>query len=508
MQTQTTPENSPRSATQTLIATTDNAPRPPFAFSDDDARFLDEVQHAAFRFFVDATDPHTGLVCDRTSNPTLVSVAGVGFQLSALPIGVERGWISRADAEALAGKIVTTLASEPTNRKAGLFFHFLDARTGKPHPEAYEHVVSTIDSALLFAGLLTSSSYFGGEIAAQADAIVAEADWAFFLAPETEIPMYQGFLSLGWKAEDKADLTADGTLLDYYWGDATDEQRLCTFFAQTPEDPEHRLPPEGYYQLRRRLGGHSGSGPMVFSPYSGALFTSFFSHCWIDYAHTEPDSPLDFGFEQRARVDWWENSRRHVNLHRAKAIENPLGLKTPGPNAWGLSASDADGAYLVSMLYPEAIEMPGARDDWDIQPPDHGWHDQWNSGLLAPYAAAASAMFEPDAALAALRHYRTLTDESGEPLLWREPATGPTQPGEIRPGAYDANFGFLDSYTLDTPTGEPWVAHDYVAIDQGPLLLGLENARSGLVWDLFRRHPLAQRAEARLGFVHRVPEKP
>lgn len=481
-----------------IVIQTPGVERPPFEFSDSDERFLDEVQYGAFRFFVEAVDPDTGLVCDRTSNPTLVSVAGVGFQLSALTIGVDRGWISRDEAEALALRIVRSLADEPGNRVHGLFFHFLDSRTAKPHPTAYEHVVSTIDSALLFAGLLTASEYFGGEVAEIADALVGEADWSFFLAPEDEHPAYRGYVSLGWRSADKTNPTAGGALLDYYWSDATDEQRLVTFLGQTPTDGARRLPPEAYYQLRRRLGTYADLGLMVFSPYSGALFTSFFSHCWIDYAHLEPDDPAAFGFGQRARVDWWENSRRHVNLHRVKALENPLGLRTPGEHAWGLSASDGDGAYLVSMLYPEAVEMVGARHDWDIQPPDHGWRDQWHSGLLAPYAAGSAIMFEPEAAVSALRFYRGLQGADGDPLIWRHPAGSPSDPTRYERGRYDGNFGFLDSYTLDTESGEAWVAHDYVAIDQGPLILAIENARTGRVWERFMSHPLIERAAERL----------
>ena len=481
-----------------IVIESPGAERPPFEFSDSDQRFLDEIQYAAFRFFVEAVDPNTGLVCDRTSNPTLVSVAGVGFQLSAIPIGIERGWISRDAGEALALKVVRALSEEPSNRVHGLFFHFLDSRTARPHPDAYEHVVSTIDSAILFAGLLTASEYFGGEIARLADAMVGQADWQFFVAPEDEHPAYRGYVSLGWRSADKANPTAEGQLLDYYWSDATDEQRLVTFLGQTSANPDHRLPPEAYYQLRRRLGTYADLGLMVFSPYSGALFTSFFSHCWIGYANLQPDDPSAFGFDQRARVDWWENSRRHVNLHRTKALENPLGLKTPGEHAWGLSASDGDGAYLVSMLYPDAVEMVGAREDWDIQPPDHGWNDQWHSGLLAPYAAGSAIVFEPEASVAALRHYRELRSPDGGPLIWRQPPGTPAEPAPYGTGRYDGDYGFLDSYTLDAEGDEPWVAHDYVAIDQGPLLLSIENARTGGVWDRFMGHPLVERAAARL----------
>jgi hypothetical protein len=93
-------------------------------------------------------------------------------------------------------------------------------------------------------------------------------------------------------------------------------------------------------------------------------------------------------------------------------------------------------------------------------------------------------MFTPRESLAALRHYRGLRDESGGLVVWREPD----------PGARE--YGFRDAYNLD----KGWVATDYVAIDQGPLLLAIENARSGLIWKLFGDHPLVRRGYSLLGW--------
>src|SRR5262249_42488846 len=149
----------------------------------------------------------------------IVSVAGVGFQLAALPIGVERGWVSREEAAARADLILKSLAANPDNRKAGLFYHFLNGDdAGQPH-EAYEHVVSTIDSALLFAGMLTAGEYFGGSIRERAEALFDAADWSFFVsrpgrAFTGKVRDYEmGFISLAWKPNDQAQPTGDGKLV-------------------------------------------------------------------------------------------------------------------------------------------------------------------------------------------------------------------------------------------------------------------------------------------------------
>ncbi|QKK08014.1 MAG: DUF3131 domain-containing protein [Planctomycetota bacterium] len=154
--------------------------RPPFSFAPADEALLEEVSRAAFEYFWSDVHAATGMVRDRSS-AEVVSVAGVGFQLSALVVGAERGWVSREEAEARARLILSSLSSAPENRRAGLFFHYLDGETAGPSREGYETVVSTIDSALLFAGMVTASSYFGGEVAALADGMLEAADWREFL---------------------------------------------------------------------------------------------------------------------------------------------------------------------------------------------------------------------------------------------------------------------------------------------------------------------------------------
>jgi hypothetical protein len=470
-------------------------PRPPFRnhFSEADEAFLDEVQRAAFLYFWQASHPDTGFIPDRTAKPDVTSVAGVGFQLSALPIGVERGWVSLSEARDRALLILTSLENRPEIRKAGFYQHFIHSQTGGLHTDTLEHVVSTIDSALLFSGMLTAGSYFGGEVRRAADAAFERADFRFFLSgPEEPEAWKRGFVSLGWKPDSLEDAAGEGSVLPYYWIDSGCEHRLVAFLGACAPREKHRLTAAHYYSLRRSLGTDEAAGPMVWFPYSGALFVNQFSHCWVNYAAMGQDSPAAHGFEpaRRASVDWWENSRRHTLMHRRKAIELASEFPTFGPNAWGLSASDCPRGYCVPGLFPETLPMPGAKPHFDFAPDRP--RDNPGDGTIAPYAAGTSIMFEPDLALAALRHSRSLTDSAGEPLLWRDPAQG--------------GYGFLDAYNL----GADWVAEDYVAIDQGPLLLAIENARTGLIWRLFHQHPWVAEGTARLGLTPppTLPEAP
>ncbi|MBZ0173196.1 MAG: hypothetical protein K8E66_12500, partial [Phycisphaerales bacterium] len=361
-------------------------PRPPYRFGAADEALLDEVQRAAFAFFWNEADSGSGLVRDRTSSD-VVSIAGVGFGLSALPIAVERGWITREQGQGRATTILKSLLAEPTNRKAGLFFHFLN-HDATPRRVGAELVVSTIDSALLFAGAITAGQYFGGEVGLLSAKMIAGADWTFFTEPQADNPDTRGFLSLGWKPASDDDPTGDGALLPYFWLDSGDEHRLATLMAVCAPEPGHRLESGVYYRLRRQLGWHEPVGEMVWFPYSGALFTAFFSHCWIDYARLGPDDPSEWGVDHRASVDWWENSRRTVHLHRDKAIANPLGLPTLGENAWGLSACDGPEGYLVPGFFPVPVDMTWAEPGRDYSL--FRAEDRWGGGVVPPYAAASS----------------------------------------------------------------------------------------------------------------------
>jgi hypothetical protein len=133
---------------------------------------------------------------------------------------------------------------------------------------------------------------------------------------------------------------------------------------------------------------------------------------------------------------------------------------------------------------PDPVPMPGARTDWDVPAGLEGFKDNWENGTIAPYGPGSTIMFEPGPALESLRHARGLQDERGEALVWVDPGSG--------------GYGFRDSYNLDVD-GKRWAAEDFVAIDQGPLMLAIENARTGLVWKLFHEHAAARRAGERLG---------
>lgn len=469
-----------------VIAADADTPRPPFNFSAEDDALLDTISRGSFRVMWEMASPDTGMVYDR-SNDDVVSVAGVGFQLSAIPIGVERGWITREEGEARALQILQALRDGPENRKAGLFYHFLRPEDAGPRRIGTELVVSTIDSAILFAGMLVSAEYFDGDVRTIAETLVSEADWSFFLRDPGSDNGIGQYVSLGWRPADDAHPAGDGELIPFVWLDNGDEHKLVSFMGVMAPEPAHRLGADRYYALRRQLGEHAATGPFVWFPWSSALFTTFFAHCWISYAAMEPDDPAAFGMPGRPSVDWWENSRRYVNFQRATLASEYADVPTFAAGLWGLTACDGPTSYLVPGVFPPLLVATGqvAGRDYSTYTPA----DKIADGTVAPYGVGASVLFEPEASIKTLRAFIALRDAEGKPLVWDDPAEG--------------GMGLRDSVNLAGPGGERWAAHTHVAIDHGPMLLAIENARTGLVWDLFSRHRWVQAAESRLGFVRK-----
>ena len=477
---QTLPVPAPATRLQPVLAEP-SAPRPPFHFSQADEVLLTEIQRGAFRYLWEVNDPATGMVLDRTSAPH-VSVAGVGFQLAAIPIAVERHWISHEQGRQRVLLIARSLSVHPEIRVDGVFSHFIDSHTGSLIASAPESVASTVDSALLFSGMIVASQYFGADVASVLEPLIDGPHWQAYLSGNDAKPYEQGFISLGKRIESHPS-SKRPALLPYYWVDAGCEHRLVTFLAVGAARPECSVPPETYYKLRRPLGNAASAGQVVYFPFSGALFTSQFSHCFMNYAKWGPDHPEALGVPRRRSVDWWENSRRMTLFHAAAARTSSSNTV---PNGWGFTASDCPGGYQVPGIYPDRIPEANEQPEFDYSTfvPKNDLGD----GTIAPYAAGTSIMFEPRLAVEALRTYRNLTLSNGIPV-WSSPDQPRTSGG---------GFGLADAFREVSGSSPAWRAPDHLAIDQGPLLLAIENARTGLVWKLFESHPLVQRSKSRL----------
>ena len=283
-----------------------------YDFSPADEALLDEIQKGCFQYFWNEVGSGACLAKDKTSD-TVCSIAAVGFQLSSLPIGVERGWITRQEGRQRALTVLRALTRRDDNKKDGIYLHFLDEQTGGQPDYSrtkyrYELQASTVDHALLQAGAMTAAVYFGGSVATAAAPIIDEANWRAMYDQEA------GFMTMGWKASTDRGVAGPGKIKPNYWQWCSDEERLVDFLAVgAPTD--HSVEPAVYYRLKRVVKQKDDIPPYVVS-WNGSMFTYFFAHCWIGYRDLAADDPAQFG-EAGPAVDWFENSRRATLAHRA-----------------------------------------------------------------------------------------------------------------------------------------------------------------------------------------------
>ncbi|MFO0791590.1 MAG: glucoamylase family protein [Pirellulales bacterium] len=446
-------------ADEPIAASNDSLASWAHTFSAADETLLNEIQKGCFQYFWKEVGSPALLAKDKTSD-VVCSTAAVGFQLSSLPIGVERGWVTREAAAARAKTVLKSLLEREDNKKFGIYLHFINADTGglpdfsktKYH---YELTASTVDHALLEAGAMTAASYFGGDVAKDVNKLIDDADW------RAVYDVKSGYLSMGWRAKTDEGPLGPGEIHPGRWDWASDEERIIYFLAAGAPDARKAIEPAAYYRLKRIVKRHKELPPYVVS-WNGSLFTYFFSHCWIDYRHLAADDPAAFG-QAGPGVDWFENSRRATLTQRERCLEVAKEFPTFGENRWGVAPCAFKNDYLVAEVRPNVSD----RDDW-------------RGGIVPPYAAGSAIMFTPRESMAALREYKSLVDGAGKPVVWRDPEQG--------------GYAFADSFSLDPPHG-----HDEnFGIDTGPLLLAIENARTGLVWKLFMQHEVAKRAVDRL----------
>ncbi|MCA9260130.1 MAG: hypothetical protein KDA61_13050, partial [Planctomycetales bacterium] len=299
----------------------------------------------------------------------------------------------------------------------------------------------------------------GGETAKLVADLADATNWRAYDVSE------KGFISFGWRPTERV-LSGPGDFRPWDWHLASDEERLVYFLAAGSGQESFAGDPRDYYRLERHVK-RSGDGPPYVVSWNGSMFTYFFSHCWIDYRSYGVDDPQAFDVEQTP-VDWVENSRRATLTHRRQCQRAQGKFASFSTDRWGLAPCmgvNGEGrlGYLVQAVRPSVMDA-----------------DQWDGGTIAPYAAGAALMFTPQESMAALHAFRALSTAEGLPLAFRDPAGG--------------GYGMADSFNLDFGVA----CDDNVAIDVGPFLLGMENSRTGLVWKLFMRHPVAQRAVGRL----------
>ncbi len=417
---------------------------------------LNKLQIDTFNYFLHETNPANGLVIDKTAPNWPASIAATGFALASYPVAVERGLITRATA---IERVITTLrffwnshqGPEPdATGYHGFYYHFLDMQTGR---RAWKCELSTVDSAILLAGMLTTGAYFDKdaakeqEIRSLAEALYQRVDWCWAqnngIAVTHGWKPERGFLKWRWKGYDEA-------LVLYILGLGS---------------PTHPLPESSY-------GGWISTYEWINSYgydylYAAPLFSHQLSHVWIDFRGIQD------AFMREKGIDYFENSRRATYVQQQYAITNPKKFAGYSRDCWGISASDGPG--------PGTIKVQGIKRrfyDYKARGVPYGPDD----GTIAPWAVVASLPFVPEIVLPAIDYLVHVVNlKVGNPYGFKA-TYNPTYPNKSH-----------------NPYG--WVSPWHFWINHGPVIPMIENYRTGLLWSLMRNCPYIVNGLRRAGFT-------
>lgn len=413
-----------------------------------------DLQRATLGYFERYSNPANGLVRDSSCDAASASVAGSGFAMASWVVGAERGYLMRDEAVSRTLATLRFLWNAPQSaaRDAtghnGFFYHFLDFQSGR---RARRSELSTVDSGIAIIGALVAGQYFDRdapeekEIRKLADAIYLRADWSW--ASDAF-----GALSHGWRPETG--------FIPYAWRGYNEALFLYLLGLGSPTHPLGDNAWDEWtstYKWKRIYGSEH--------LYGGPLFMHQTSHAYIDFRGIRDDAMRQRG------SDYFENSRLAVRLHREYGRRNPRKFAGFGENCWGLSASDG----------PGRIRRGENGDDRKF----HGYRARGapfgcDDGTLSPAAVAASIPFAPAEVDVTLRYCA---------------ATYPAAFGE-----YGCHSGLNPSLTCGRDMAY-WVSGRHYAIDQGHVVLMIENHLTGLIWRLLRGSQYILSGLSRAGFT-------
>lgn len=323
--------------------------------------FLDDLQVRSFRYFWEQADPQTGLVPDRarmdgsqlpSSHQNVASIAATGFGLTALCIAANKNWINQSQARERTRNTLRFFESRAFHQR-GWFYHWLDSKTGE---RRWNSEVSSIDTALLLAGVLTVRQCFRDDqdIVRLARRIYERVDFRWMLNGDKVL------LSHGWKPETG--------FLRPRWDTYSENTILSLLAIGSPTYPISPASWDALWRDRYRYEGHS-----YFTTIGVPLFMHQYSHAWVDFRDRRETSG--------DRIDYFQNSVAATLAHRAFCMNLRHDFPHYGPDVWGITASDSAKGYLA---------WGGPPRDPDID------------GTVVPSAPGGSLMFTPELAKRAL----------------------------------------------------------------------------------------------------------
>lgn len=419
--------------------------------------FLDSLQRETFQYFIHEMNPENGLVKDRSADWSPASMASTGFAVPVWAIGAEKGWITKEFAAKVTLNLINFLLGSVQSAEVdatgykGFYYHFVDMKKGK---REWKCELSTIDTGLLFAGLIFARNYYSGDnethraIREGVTKILERAEWDFFTINNPKSDYHNG-LSMGWHPEKSE-------LIDHCWW-GYNEAIVLFVIAAGSNSKDYGKTYERWLRDYKWETPYPGLGHFIFPP----LFGHQYSHLFLDFRGIFDSKTKEKG------IDYWENTRRATYVQQIFGKENPRKWVGFDEFTWGLTACDGPGekynknGYKFIDYSARGFSMPGM--DWN------------DDGTIAPTAAGGSIPFAPEITIPTLMNMKYKYGSSG---LW-------------------GKYGFQDAFN---PTAG-WVAQDCIGIDQGPIILMIENYKNDFVWEYFMKDPVVQKGLENLGFT-------
>jgi hypothetical protein len=416
---------------------------------------LDSLSRHTFNWFWDLANPANGQVPDRWPSESFSSIAATGFGLTTYLIGVDRGYITREQA---AQRVLITLkflhglpkGDKPADIAGykGFFYHFIDMKTGLRFQQVE---LSTIDTTLLMAGILSCMTFFdqSNEIETQirqlADGLyrAVEWDWAMNNDPTMSMGWHpeRGFISARWRGYNEANI----------------------LYVLALGSPTHPIPADSWNAWTKtyQWATYQGQEHVNFGP----LFGHQYSHMYIDFKGIQDNYMREKG------IDYAENTRRATYANRQYCIANPGGYNGYGPNMWGLTACDGPGNENkanpnISFM---GYSARGASQFYVV-----------DDGTIAPTAAGGSIPYAPEICIPALEE---MFKVHGDKLYGK--------------------YGFRDAFNMSveyTDGTKGWYDKDYLGIDQGPIVIQIANHRNQFVWNIMKKNPYIISGLKKAGF--------
>ena len=414
-------------------------------FNTEDEKIFTDVQKRTFQYFWEGAEPNSGLARERfhvdnvypQNDKMVVTSGGAGFGVMAILVGIERGFITRVQAVERFERILNFL--ETADRFHGAWPHWWNGETGKVKPfSKKDDGGDLVETSYLIQGLLCVRQYFKDGNQKEKDiAMRIDKLWK-----EVEFDWYRnGKNVLYWHWSP-----------NYAWEmnfAVTGYNECLIMYILAASSPTHSIPAEVYHEGWAKSGAINATTTKYgytlrlshngAPEYGGPLF-------WAQYSY--------LGLDPRGLKDkyanYWDENKNQTMINYSWCVENPLKYKGYGPSNWGLTSSYSMRGY--------AGHAPGEKRDL---------------GVISPTAALSSMPYSPEQSMAAMKHWYTNMKEK----LW-----GP--------------YGFYDAFS-ETAN---WYLPRYLAIDQGPIVVMMENYRSNLFWDLFMSCPEIKTGLKKLGF--------